>query len=131
MESEPAARKLQRASWDRGWSTRCCRHARIVQREQWTEIDRALQRSADGNRVVSYEHFQPRGEAPRTRAQQEIDRLQFLEQLGLAQRIDERSWQLSENHERELRDRQQSNDIIKTRARERQRQKGAERELER
>src|SRR5216684_3262727 len=51
----------------------------------------------------------------------EIDRLQFLTGLGLAQRIDERSWQLSENHERELRDRQQSNDVIKTRARERQR----------
>jgi type IV secretory pathway VirD2 relaxase len=104
---------------------------RVVRREQWTEIDRALQRRADGNRVVSYDHFHPRGEAPRTRAQQEIDRLQYLEELGLARRIDERSWQLSKNHERELRDRQQSNDVIKTRARERQRRKGAERELER
>ena len=104
---------------------------RVVLREQWTEIDRALQHRADESRVVSYDHFHPRGEAARTRAQQEIDRLQYLEKLGLARRIDERSWQLSENHERELRDRQQSNDVIKTRARERQRQKVAERELER
>jgi len=94
---------------------------RVVRREQWTEIDRAIQHKADANHVVSYEHFQPRSDGARIRAEQEIDRLQFLSGLGLAQRIDERSWQLSENHERELRDRQQSNDVIKTRARERQR----------
>jgi len=94
---------------------------RVVRREQWTEIDRALQRKSDASRVVSYDHFQPRSDGARIRAEQEIDRLQFLTGLGLAQRIDERSWQLSENHERELRDRQQSNDVIKTRARERQR----------
>jgi len=104
---------------------------RVVRREQWTEIDRTIQHKADANRVVSYEHFQPRSDGARVRAEQEIDRLQFLTGLGLAQRIDERSWQLSENHERELRDRQQSNDVIKTRARERQRQTSAERGLER
>ena len=103
----------------------------VVRREQWTEIDRALQRKSDASRVVSYEHFPPRSDGARVRAEQEIDRLQFLSGLGLAQRIDERSWQLSENHERELRDRQQSNDVIKTRARERQRQMSAERGLER
>ena len=32
-----------------------------VRREQWTEIDRALQQRADANRVVSYENFQSRG----------------------------------------------------------------------
>lgn len=94
---------------------------RVIRREQWTEIDRALERKADAIRVVSYDHFQPRSDAARIRAEQEVDRLQFLSGLGLAQRIDERSWQLSENHERELRARQQSKDVIKTRARERQR----------
>ncbi len=94
---------------------------RVVRREQWTEIDRTLQRKADANRVVSYEHFQPRSDGARVRAEQEIDRLNFLSGLGLARRFDERSWQLSENHERELRDRQQSNDVIKTRANQRQR----------
>ncbi|MHB8383699.1 MAG: relaxase/mobilization nuclease domain-containing protein [Candidatus Binataceae bacterium] len=104
---------------------------RVIRREQWTEIDRALQHKADANRIVNYEHFQPRSDGARIRAEQEIDRLNYLAGLGLAQRIDERSWQLSENHERELRDRQQSNDVIKTRARERQRQTSAERGLER
>jgi len=104
---------------------------RVVRREQWTEIDRAIQHKADANHVVSYEHFQPRSDGARIRSEQEIDRLNYLTGLGLARRIDERSWQLSENHERALRDRQQSNDVIKTRARERQRQMSAERGLER
>jgi len=95
---------------------------RAIGREQWTEIDRALQGKADVNGVVSYEHFQPRSDTARMRAQQEVDRLQFIERLGLARRIDERSWQLSPDHERELRDRQRSGDVIKSRAHARQRQ---------
>ena len=94
---------------------------RVVRREQWTEIDRALQRKADAADIVSYERFQPRSDGARVRAEQEIERLQFLSGLGLAQRIDERSWQLSENHERELRERQRSKDVIKSRAQNRQR----------
>jgi type IV secretory pathway VirD2 relaxase len=94
---------------------------RVIRREQWTEIDRALQRKADGNRVSSYEEFQPRNEAARVRAEQEIDRLEFLARLGVARRIDERSWELSQDHERQLRDRQRSIDVIKTRAHSRQR----------
>ncbi len=58
---------------------------RAVRREQWTEIDRALQRKADGNGLVTYDQFQPRSEGARIRAEQEIDRLQFLSGLGLAQ----------------------------------------------
>ena len=94
---------------------------RAVHREQWTEIDRALQRKVDANRVVSYDHFHPRTEGGRIRAEQEIERLQFLAGLGLAQRVDERSWRLSESHERELRERQLSKDVIKSRASARQR----------
>lgn len=94
---------------------------RAVHREQWTEIDRALQRKADTNRVVSYEQFQPRSEDARIRAEQEVDRLQFLSSLGLARRIDERSWELSQKHELELHQRQISRDVIKSRAQDRQR----------
>jgi hypothetical protein len=94
---------------------------RAVDREQWTEIDRALQRKANANRVVSYAQFQPSTESARIRAEQEIERLHFLSNLGLARRIDERSWELSPNHEHELRQRQISRDLIKSRARERQR----------
>ena len=67
---------------------------RAVRREQWTEIDRALQRKTDANGLVTYDQFQPRSEGARIRAEQEIDRLQFLSSLGLARRVDERSWSL-------------------------------------
>ena len=36
---------------------------RAVRREQWTEIDRALQRKADANGRIDYEQFQPRSES--------------------------------------------------------------------
>jgi type IV secretory pathway VirD2 relaxase len=104
---------------------------RVIEREQWTEIDRALERRAGLHRVVSYEGFQPYSEGARVRAEQEIERLQYLEKLGLARRIDERIWELAPEHEPELRRRQRERDIIKTRARERQRERGEEREPER
>ena len=56
------------------------------------------------------------------RAEQEIERLGFLERLGLARRMGERSWELSPEHEPELRRRQREHDIIKSRAREQQRE---------
>ena len=40
-----------------------------------------------------------------------------LEGIGLAQRVGEASWKLSQDHERDLRERQLSKDIIKSRAR--------------
>jgi hypothetical protein len=89
---------------------------RAIGREQWTEIDRALRRRANGNGLVTYEQFQARSEGARIRAEQEIDRLQFLSGIGLARRVDERSWELSENHEVELRKRQLAKDVIKSRA---------------
>jgi len=104
---------------------------RVIEREQWTEIDRVLERRAGLDRVVSYEGFQPYSEGARVRAEQEIERLQYLEKLGLARRVDERSWELAPEHEAELRRRQRERDIIKTRARERQRERGEEREPER
>jgi|SRR5271166_2441509 len=92
-----------------------------IRREQWTEIDRALQRRVDENGLVTFDRFQARSEGARIRAEQEIDRLQFLSGLGLARRVDDRSWELSQNHERDLRERQRSKDVIKNRAHNRQR----------
>ena len=102
---------------------------RVIEREQWTEIDRALERRADADRMVSYEGFQPHNEAARVRAAQEMERLQYLEKLGLARRVDERTWELAPEHEAELRRRQR--DIIKTWARQRERSRGREPEQER
>jgi type IV secretory pathway VirD2 relaxase len=104
---------------------------RTVDREQWTEIDRALERRAGTDRVVSYENFEPYSEGARIRAEQEIKRLQFLEKLGLAQRVSERSWELSTEHEPELRRRQREHDIIKSRAHEQRREHEKDLDLER
>ena len=62
----------------------------VIEREQWTEIDRALKRRAGPERVVSYEGFMPWTEGALVRAEQEIARLAYLEKLGLARRIEER-----------------------------------------
>jgi type IV secretory pathway VirD2 relaxase len=100
----------------------------VIEREQWTEIDRALTRRAGRDRVVSYEGFVPWKEGTRVRAEQEIARLAYLEKRGLVRRIAERSWELMPEHEPELRKRQLDRDIIKTRARERQRERDRERD---
>ena len=102
----------------------------VIEREQWTEIDRALKHRAGDDRIVSYGEFQDYNVGARTRAEQEIARLEFLEELGLARRVGDRSWELSPEHETELRKRQREHDIIKSRARERQREHGLDRDPE-
>jgi type IV secretory pathway VirD2 relaxase len=106
---------------------------RGIEREQWTEIDRALERRAGRERVVSYEDYEPLTEGAKVRAEQEMERLAYLEKLGLARSINERTWELGEDHEPELRRRQREHDILKTRARERQqaRDRGDDLEMER
>jgi relaxase-like protein len=100
----------------------------VIEREQWTEIYRALTRRAGLDQFVSYEGFAPWTEGTRVRAEQELARLAYLEKLGLARRIAERSWELSPEYEPELRKRQLDHDIIKRRARERRRERDRERE---
>ena len=95
---------------------------RTIQNERWTEIDRSIQRKADGSGVVSYEGFEPHSDGARVRAEQEVARLRFLEGIGLARQTGEGSWQLSADHERELRARQISKDIVKTRSQNRKRE---------
>jgi type IV secretory pathway VirD2 relaxase len=104
--------------------------ARGIDREYWTEIDRALERRTGPDRVVSYEDFEPFTDGGKVRAEQEMRRLAYLEKLGLARQISERSWELAAEHEPELRRRQRENDILKTRARERQQKQEREQEQE-
>ena len=87
-----------------------------IDKERWTEIDRALQRRADVDRVVDYSGMVPYNDAARIRAEQEMRRLQFLEGQGLARRLDTYEWELSPDHERELRNRQLAMDVIKRQA---------------
>jgi len=102
-----------------------------IEREYWTEIDRALERRTDTDRTVSYRHFQPYTDGAQVKAQQEMERLTYLQKLGLAREIDDRTWWLAPEHEPELRKRQRDRDIIKTRSRERMQQQSNEREIER
>src|SRR6202521_4657878 len=87
-----------------------------IDKERWTEIDRALQRRMSGDRVADYRGLVPYNDAARVRAEQEMRRLQFLEGLGLARKIASLAWELSPDHERELRARQRAMDVIKRQA---------------
>ena len=104
---------------------------RVIRREQWTEIDRALQRRAGADRVVGYGDVASLHEGARMRAEQEIERLRYLETLNLARRTGDATWELSERHESELRARQRATDIIKSRERQRQQERDAGLEVER
>ena len=125
---ELSARLIERELGPRSEREVLLARGRVIEREQWTEIDRTLKRRAGLDRVVSYAGLEPWSETARVRAQQEMERLRYLEKLGLARRIDERTWELSPEHEPDLRRRQREHDIIKTRARQRQRDRGEERE---
>jgi type IV secretory pathway VirD2 relaxase len=93
---------------------------RGIDRLQWTEIDRTLRQRQGPDRVISYDGYRPWSEAGQHRVRQEVERLDFLERIGLATRVGESSWQLSPDHERTLRQAQRDRDIIKRRAHERQ-----------
>jgi type IV secretory pathway VirD2 relaxase len=90
---------------------------RAIERMQFTEIDRALLRRANGNGLVAFEGKQPKGAAQRMRRAQDMARLAFLEREGLAFKVDSISWQLSPDLEKALREQQLATDIIKSRAR--------------
>jgi type IV secretory pathway VirD2 relaxase len=89
---------------------------KTINKERWTEIDRSLQRRMNGDRVADYRGLVPYNDAARVRAEQEMQRLQFLEGLGLARKTGSLAWELSPNHERELRTRQRAMDVIKRQA---------------
>ena len=90
---------------------------RAVERTQFTEIDRALLRRANGSGLVAFDGKQPKGAAQRMRRAQDLARLAFLEREGLAFKVDSISWQLSPDLEKALREQQLATDIIKSRAR--------------
>src|SRR5208282_1526187 len=88
---------------------------RGIEANHWTDLDRAIQRREDSDRIVNYQHIQPWNEE---RAHQEIGRLKRIETLGLASRFGhELIWQLSDQHEQTLRQMQRDHDILKSRGR--------------
>jgi type IV secretory pathway VirD2 relaxase len=107
-------------------------HDMLVGRERgikgkyWTELDRALQHRQDQDRVVAYQGT-PWTQEGKDRMRQEVERLVFLEKIGLAQSLGESTWQLSPDHESKLREMQRDHDILRRLAREQQ--KGLERDI--
>ncbi|MGH9762979.1 MAG: DUF3363 domain-containing protein, partial [Blastocatellia bacterium] len=91
--------------------------AQAITRDQFTEIDRTLIGRADTLNIVTFNQAQHRNEGAREHDAQNVARLDFLESMGLARRLDQLSWQLSPDLEETLRQHQLSIDIIKTRAR--------------
>jgi len=90
--------------------------ARQLEREYLTEIDKSL-RYKSVNSIVSFHQVVSDNQVARECRLLEIGRLKFLEKLGLAEKIDKKSWKLGDNLEPTLREMQLSHDIIKSRAR--------------
>jgi len=77
--------------------------ARVVTRDQFTEIDRALIGRADARNIVTFNDTQRRSEGAREREAQNVARLGFLENMGLARQLNQLSWQISPDLELTLR----------------------------
>src|SRR5712692_3054991 len=88
-----------------------------VDRLRFTDIDRALVRHGGSRGLVTIDGPTPKSTAARAFRQQELRRLQVLEDLGLAEKVGTRTWRLSPQLEDALRQAQLSGDIIKARAR--------------
>jgi type IV secretory pathway VirD2 relaxase len=89
---------------------------RAVAAPRLTEIDRALRHRATPGGVVSLEGPTPAQPWAQERRAQDLRRLAYLEELGLAKRLGERAWHLSPHLEAGLRQIQVSGDILKSMA---------------
>ena len=65
-----------------------------IDKERWTETDRALQRRLNAERVADYSALVPYNDAARVRADHEMQRLNFLESIGLARKVGSLAWEL-------------------------------------
>jgi type IV secretory pathway VirD2 relaxase len=102
-----------------------------IEGKRWTEIDRAIERRLQDG-VADYRFVAYLSERSRPRIQQEMERLAFLEGMGLAHRLDDNRWIVNSEFKGQLREMQLDNDVIKGRAhvhaqrREQERQKQRE-----
>jgi type IV secretory pathway VirD2 relaxase len=103
-----------------------------IEAVRWTEIDRAIERKLKYG-TADYSHANwITSERAKTRVNQEIERLAFLEGMGLAQRRAHLQWELRPDWKDSLRELQRQGDVIKSRARIRAQERergGMEREL--
>ncbi len=87
---------------------------RAVHAPRVTEIDRSLRRQARSDGVVDFSGPVPVHPAAQERRLQDLRRLAYLDGLGLAERVDARSWRISDRLEAGLRQIQVSGDIQKS-----------------
>jgi len=85
-----------------------------VQRRAFTEIDRAILSQSGQDRAVTYETPARDHPARVQRRVQEMRRLHFLSELGLAEKTGARTWQVSEHLESALREAERTADIART-----------------
>jgi type IV secretory pathway VirD2 relaxase len=105
--------------------------SRAIEGERWTELDRAIERRLE-NGVADYRFAAWLSERSRTRVEQEMERLAYLEGRGLADSLGDNCWLVRDDFKQQLKDLQLSHDVIKSRGREhiRRREQGRERGLE-
>ncbi|MCP5056758.1 MAG: DUF3363 domain-containing protein [bacterium] len=87
---------------------------RAVDAPRVTEIDRSLRRQARNDGVIDFSGPVPVHPAAQERRLQDLRRLAYLDGLGLAERVDDRSWRISDRLEAGLRQIQVSGDIQKS-----------------
>jgi hypothetical protein len=92
-------------------------HERAQARERGVEarhfgiVDRILEERADGARTISFEAAVPPSPLAQETRLQMLRRLEFLVELGLAERTGKRTWRLSEHHRPALRQMQLVRDL--------------------
>jgi hypothetical protein len=84
---------------------------------RWTEIDRTIERKSDLG-IIDYSHAGwVTSERTKARLDQEMERLAFLEGLGLASRRGDSRWEVRPDWKDELKQVQLDGDVVKSRAR--------------
>ncbi len=90
----------------------------VIDKPRWTELDWSIkQRSGPDSKVSYYGDWTELSDRQRQRSYQEVRRLQTLEQLGLAKKSGEMTWEMRSDWEQELRRMQRDNDVQKSRSR--------------
>jgi type IV secretory pathway VirD2 relaxase len=90
-----------------------------IEAPRLTEIDRSLLARADASGTVSFDAGVPSRPIAQERRLQDLRRLQYLESIGLAERLGPKRWQLSPELGPALRQIQIAGDVQKTLARSR------------
>ena len=84
---------------------------RAVEARHFGVLDQMLERRADPERRIEFEHSVPSSEASRTLRLQLLRRLGFLSGLGLARRVGKHTFELSEHHRAALEQMQLARDL--------------------